>query len=133
MATIRAVGIGDIKDVGLIYGGNLLGYSTELGLKFLDTMRPEGWMGQPLSFWGDLLGAAGGVLGALYLDAPYSLLSALIGGYLATDMVEHIVRIAAPLAGVAIPPQFTRPPIIVTPPVTVPPSVVAQGRYAVVV
>ncbi len=125
MATIRAVGIGDIKDVGVIYGGNLLGYSTELGLKFLDTLRPEGWMGQPLSFWGDILGAAGGVVGALYLDAPYSLISALIGGYLATDMVEHIIRIAAPIAGVAIPPQVVIPQITVTPPAT------AKGRYIV--
>ncbi len=126
MATIRAVGIRDLKDVGIIYGGNLLGYSTELGLKFLDTLRPTGWMGQPLSFWGDILGAAGGAIGALYLEAPYSLISALIGGYLATDMVEHIIRIAAPIAGVAIPPQVVIPQITVTPPAT------AKGRYKVV-
>ncbi len=125
MATIRTVGIRDLKDVGVIYGGELLGFSTMHGLKFLDTLRPEGWMGQPLSFWGDVLGAAGGALGALYLDAPYSLISALVGGYLATDLVDHVVRIAAPIAGVAVPPQVVIPQITVTPPTT------AKGRYIV--
>ncbi len=102
------------------------------GLKFLDALRPEGWMGQPLSFWGDVLGAAGGALGALYLDAPYSLISALVGGYLATDLVNHIVRIAGPTIRATIPPQIIPPQITVTPTVTVTPSVAATGRYVVV-
>ncbi len=84
----------DIKDVGVVYGGELLGFSTAHALKYLDTLRPAGFMGQPLSFWGDIIGAAGGALGALYLKSPYSLLSALVGGYLATDLVNHIIRLA---------------------------------------
>ena len=84
----------DKKDVGVVYGGELLGYSTAYALKYLDTLRPAGFMGQPLSFWGDLIGAAGGALGAIYWRAPYSLLSALVGGYLATDLVNHIIRLA---------------------------------------
>ena len=93
----------DKKDVGVVYGGELLGYSTAYALKYLDTLRPAGFMGQPLSFWGDLIGAAGGALGAIYWRAPYSLLSALVGGYLATDLVNHIIRLA-PVAVVATPP-----------------------------
>jgi len=84
----------DKKDVGVVYGGELLGYSTAYALRYLDTLRPAGFMGQPLSFWGDLIGAAGGALGAIYWRAPYSLLSALVGGYLATDLVNHIIRLA---------------------------------------
>ncbi len=84
----------DKKDVGVVYGGEILGYSTAYALRYLDTLRPAGFMGQPLSFWGDIIGAAGGALGALYLQAPYSLLSALVGGYLATDLINHIIRLA---------------------------------------
>ncbi len=127
MATIRTVGIGDLKDVGIIYGGELMGFSTMHGLKALDTLRPEGFMGQPLSFWGDLLGAVGGAVGALYLDAPYSLLSALVGGYLATDLVTHMARITKPPPDIPTPPEIVaRSRLIVTP------SVAAKGRYVVV-
>ena len=124
MATIRSVGIGDIKDVGVIYGANLGGYGLAEGLRWLDTQRPIGFMGQPLSFWGDLLGAAGGVVGALYLESPYNLLAALVGGYLATDLVKHIIRIAAPAIGVAVPPQVALPPGTVPAPV-----ITTTGRY----
>ena len=128
MTALRTVGKIDLKDVGVVYGGNLLGFSANAGLKWLDTQRPIGFMGQPLSFWGDILGAAGGVIGALYLKAPYNLLAALVGGYLATDLVSHLIRIAAPIAGVAVPPQIATPAAQVTPGV----PVVVQGRYAVV-
>ncbi|KKL60614.1 hypothetical protein LCGC14_2203570, partial [marine sediment metagenome] len=123
--TVRGTAIRDYKDVGVIYGGQLLGFSTMHGLKYLDTQRPIGFMGQPISFWGDLLGAIGGVVGALYLKAPYSLLAALVGGYLATDLVNHIVRIAAPIAGIAVPPQVAIPPAQFTPGA----PVITQGRY----
>ncbi len=93
----------DVKDVGVIYGGEVLGFSTAYALKYLDTLRPAGFMGQPLSFWGDLIGAAGGAIGALKLRAPYGLLSALVGGYLATDLVNHIIRLA-PVAVAAVAP-----------------------------
>ena len=93
----------DKKDVGVVYGGELLGYSTAYALKYLDSLRPTGFWGQPLSFWGDLIGAAGGALGALYWKAPYSLLSALVGGYLATDLVNHILRLAPVAVAVAVP------------------------------
>ena len=95
-----------MKDVVVVYGGEVLGYSTAYALRYLDTLRPAGFMGQPLSFWGDILGAAGGAIGALYLSAPYSLLSALVGGYLATDLINHIIR----LAPVAVAVVTTTPP-----------------------
>jgi len=125
--SVRDVGIGDWKDVGVIYGGELLGFSTDYGLKYLDTLRPEGWMGQPVSFWGDLLGAVGGVVGALYLEAPLTLLAALVGGYLATDLVNHIIRIATP-GLVATPPPVYTPPATYVPPAA--PAVTA-GTYRV--
>ncbi len=123
--TVRGTAIRDYKDVGVIYGGQLLGFSTMHGLKYLDTQRPAGFMGQPLSFWGDLLGSIGGVIGALYLKAPYSLIAALVGGYLATDLVNHIIRIAAPIAGIAVPAQVAVPAAQFTPG----PPVLTQGRY----
>ncbi len=113
----------DAKDVGVVYGGELLGYSTAYALKYLDTLRPAGFMGQPLSFWGDLLGAAGGALGAIYMRAPYSLLSALVGGYLATDLVNHIIR----LAPVAVATVTATPPT--TTAVFIPPGTVETVQF----
>ncbi len=126
---MREVGITDWKDVGVVYGGELLGFSADYGLKYLDTLRPEGWMGQPVSFWGDILGAIGGVVGALYLDAPLNLLAALVGGYLATDLVNHIIRIATPpVLIVAVPPTVYTPGY--TPPAAPTPAV-TSGTYVV--
>ncbi len=127
--SVRDVGIADWKDVGVIYGGELLGFSADYGLKYLDTLRPEGWMGQPVSFWGDFLGAIGGVVGALYLEAPLNLLAALVGGYLATDLVNHIIRIATPVL-VATPPAVYTPPGVYTPPAAGTPAV-TLGTYVV--
>ena len=124
MATIRATGIGDLKDVGLIYGANFGGYGLAEGLRWLDTQRPAGFMGQPFSFWGDLLGSVGGVLGALYLESPYNVLAALVGGYLAVDLLKHVIRIASPIMGVAVPVQVALPPGSTPAPV-----VVTTGRY----
>ena len=87
-------------------------------------------MGQPLSFWGDLLGSIGGVLGALYLEAPLNLLAALVGGYLATDLVNHIIRIATPVAG-RTPPVYTPPGVYTPPSVSTPPVAGARGKYLV--
>lgn len=127
--TIRGTSKIDIKDVGVIYGGELLGFSAGHGLRYLDTLRPIGFWGQPLSFWGDLIGSVGGALGALYLKAPLNVLAALVGGYLATDLVTHLIRIAAPITGVAVPPQVAIPPVTVTPPGQL---VVTQGKYVIV-
>jgi len=131
MSTVRDVGIGDWKDVGVIYGGDVLGFSANYALEYLDTLRPEGFWGQPVSFWGDILGSVGGVIGALYLEAPLNLLSALIGGYLAADLVDHIIRIATTAPLVARPPTVYTPPMTYTPP-SVAPAGIAVGRYAVV-
>jgi len=120
----------DIKDIGVIYGGQLLGYSTDYALQYLDILRPGGWMGQPVSFWGDLLGSVGGVLGALYLNSPYNLLSALVGGYLATDLVNHILRLA-PVAVVAVTPQVYVPPTTYATPAVRAPSITNRGTYVV--
>ena len=127
MATIRATGIGDLKDVGLIYGANFGGYGLAEGLRWLDTQRPAGFMGQPISFWGDLLGSIGGVVGALYLKSPYNVLSALVGGYLAVDLLKHVIRIAAPVIGVAVPVQVALPPGSTPAPV-----ITTTGRYLTV-
>jgi len=120
----------DLKDVGVIYGGQLLGYSTDYALQYLDTLRPGGWMGQPISFWGDLLGSVGGVLGALYLDSPLNLLSALVGGYLATDLVNHIIRLS-PVAVVAVTPTVYTPPMTYATPAVRAPTFTNRGTYVV--
>jgi len=115
-----------IKDVGIIYGLQQLGFAADTGLKYVDTLRPAGILGQPISFWGDILGAIGGVLGALYLKAPYDLAAAVVGGYLTTDLWNQLARLY-PMR-VALPPQYTY-----TPPGTITtPAVTAKGRYAVV-
>jgi len=122
-----------IKDVGILYGLQQLGFAADYALKYADTLRPVGFLGQPVSFWGDILGAVGGVAGALYLDAPYDLASAMVGGYLSTDLWNQIARLV-PMR-VATPPLVYTPPIstVVRPTPTVTPSaVVAQsGRYVI--
>jgi len=114
-----------IKQVGIIYGLQQLGYAADYGLKYADTLMPEGLLGQPLSLWGDIVGTIGGILGALYLKAPYDLAAAMVGGYLSTDLWNQVarmwpMRIATP------------PPLVYTPPGTVTtPAVAAKGRYIV--
>ena len=120
----------DLKDVGVIYGGQLLGYSADYALQYLDTLRPGGWMGQPLSFWGDFLGSVGGVIGALYLDSPLNLLSALVGGYLATDLVNHLLRLS-PVAVVAVTPTVYVPPATYATPAVRAPTITNRGTYIV--
>ncbi len=85
------------KDVGLVYGGELLGWTFEAALNRVDALRPEGVLGQPLSFWGNIAGALGGAVGAMHLPSPMNLLSALVGGYLATGLVDQVVTMANPI------------------------------------
>ena len=100
-----------IKDVGTIYGLQQLGYATNYALRYADTLRPGGFLGQPISFWGDILGTVGGVAGALKLKAPYDLASAVIGGYLSTNLWNHLARL--------VPMGFATPPLVYTPAGTV--------------
>lgn len=124
-----------IKDVGIIYGLQQLGYAADYGLKYADTLRPEGILGQPVSLWGDLLGTILGIIGALKLKAPYDLASAMVGGYLSTNLWNQLARLV-PMR-VATPPAltYTPPGTIVkpTPLVTTPaPVLVAtRGRYII--
>lgn len=112
------------KDIGVIYGFQQLGYSADYGLKYLDTLYPMGFMEQPWSFWGDILGAVGGILGALWLKAPFDLAAAMVGGYLSTDLWNQLQRI--------LPLRATVPSTLVyVPPETVPTLPVARGRYVV--
>jgi len=114
-----------IKEVGIIYGLQQLGFAADYGLKYADTLMPEGLLGQPISLWGDIVGTIGGILGALYLKAPYDLAAAMVGGYLSTDLWNQLARIW-PMR-VATPPQ-----LVYTPPGTVTtPAVAAKGRYIV--
>ena len=111
-----------IKDVGVIYGLQQLGFAADYALKYADTMRPEGLLGQPLSFWGDIIGTVGGVAGALYLNAPYDLAAAMVGGYLSTNLWNQLARLV-PLRVATTPPVYTPLGNVTTPAVT------AKGRY----
>ena len=114
-----------IKEVGIIYGLQQLGFAADYGLKYADTLMPEGLLGQPLSLWGDIVGTIGGILGALYLPAPYDLAAAMVGGYLSTDLWNQVARMWPMRVA-------TPPPLVYTPPGTVTtPAVAAKGRYIV--
>ena len=117
-----------IKDVGVIYGLQQLGYATSLGLKYADTLRPEGILGQPISLWGDLLGTIAGIIGALKLKAPYDLVAAMVGGYLSTDLWSHLSRLVPVGIPTATPPTL----VYTTTGAITPPPVLTAGRYAVV-
>uniref|UniRef100_A0A6M3MFD0 Uncharacterized protein n=1 Tax=viral metagenome TaxID=1070528 RepID=A0A6M3MFD0_9ZZZZ len=130
-----------IKDVGTIYGLQQLGYATDYALRYADTLRPTGFLGQPISFWGDILGTVGGIAGALKLKAPYDLAAAIIGGYLSTDLWNHLARLV-PMGLVTPPLVYTPAGTVVTPgmiytpaPVTTttirPTPFVTKGRYVV--
>lgn len=115
-----------IKDVGIIYGLQQVGFATDYALKYADTLRPEGLLGQPLSLWGDILGVIGGIWGAMKLKAPYDLAAAMVGGYLSTDLWRHLARVV-PLTRVATPPLVYTPPGTVTTP-----AITSAGRYAII-
>ncbi|GAI33959.1 unnamed protein product, partial [marine sediment metagenome] len=88
----------------------------------------------PVSLWGDLAGALGGILGAIYLDEPYDLAAVMIGSYLSTDLWNHLIRLtAAPPALVATPPPLVYTPGNIVRPTPTPPAaaVVAPGRYQI--
>jgi len=114
-----------IKDVGIIYGLQHLGFAADTGLKYANTLMPQGILGQPLSLWGDVLGTILGILGALKLRAPYDLAAAVVGGYISTNLWNQLARI--------VPLRVATPPALVyTPPGTVTtPAVAAKGRYIV--
>lgn len=117
-----------IKNIGVVYGLQQLGYAADYALKYADTLRPVGFLGQPISFWGDILGAVGGILGGLYLKAPYDQAAVMVGSYLSTDLWNQLARMV-PMR-VATPP----PPgnLVYTPAGTVvTPLGVTPGRYVV--
>jgi len=119
-----------LRNTGVIYGGQHAGKLLEMGLQWVDVQRPEGFLGQPYSLWGDILGTVGGVIGALKLRAPWDLLAALIGGHMSTDIWRHAARAFPAGLPLALPPSliYTPPPA----PITVRPSpVVSRGTYAV--
>jgi len=120
-----------IKDVGIIYGLQQLGFAADYGLKYADTLAPEGFLGQPISLWGDIFGSVGGILGALYLDEPYDLVAAMVGGYLSTDLWNQLARLV-PMR-VATPPQLVYTPGTVVRLTPTPPAaaVVQPGRYQI--
>ncbi|GAI01967.1 unnamed protein product, partial [marine sediment metagenome] len=122
-----------IKDVGIIYGLQQVGFGTDYALKWADTQMPLGFLGQPVSLWGDLAGTLGGILGALYLDEPYDLAAVMIGSYLSTDLWNHLIRLTAPATLVARPPPLVYTPgNVVKPAPAVPtPAAVAPGRYQI--
>ncbi len=128
----RTIGLEElnVKDVGIIYVLNGLGLAADYGIKELDTLRPEGFMGQPVSFWGELGGAVLGFIGAVKLPAPLNLVSVMIGSYLTTELIKHGIQMYQP-GRIAVPPRVYTPPMrYVSPPVA--PVGVAVGRYAVV-
>ena len=88
-------------------------------------------MGLQLSLIADIIGAIGGVAGALYLGAPWDMLAALIGGHLSTDLWRHAEAMITPALPIAIPPaglytsRYTVKPQITTAPTP-------RGRYRVI-
>ena len=95
-----------IKDVGVLYGLQQVGFGANYALKWADTQMPAGFLGQPVSLWGDIIGAVSGVLGALYLKDPFDLAAAMVGGYLSTDLWNHLIRLTTPGLLVARPPPL---------------------------
>ncbi len=120
------------KDVFAIYGVDLLAYGVDgIAKMYLDPARPEGWMGQPLSFWVELLGSVGGVAGAFLLPPPFNLGAALFGGYLTTQLIDHAARIASPTIVAVVTPTVYTPPMTYAPPGVRAPVVTQRGTYIV--
>jgi len=88
----------NLKDVGMIYGGEQLGYGALKALLWADATYPTGFLGQKISLWGDLIGAGVGIYGGLKFDEPWDLVAALVGGYLTTDLWRHLETMLTPPA-----------------------------------
>ena len=119
-----------LRSVGIIYGGQHIGQGIERAMAWADVQMPGGILGLQPSLIADLIGAIGGVAGALYLRAPWDMLAALIGGHLSTDLWRHAEAMIAPSLPLAVPPaglytsRYTVKPQI---PTTLTPA----GRYRI--
>ena len=122
----------NIKDVAVVYGGQNIGQGIERAMQWVDTQYPEGVMGIQLSLLADIIGALGGVAGALYLGAPWDLLAALVGGHLSTDLWRHAEAMIMPLGmPVAVPPSRVYSRYTVKPQTPIPQAPVPRGRYQI--
>ena len=89
----------ELKDVGLIYGGDAIGVGVHEILMSLDARYPT-WSVAP-SLLGDVAAAIIGAYGALNLAAPWDLLFPVVGGYVAMDLWRHIQLLMQPSIRVA--------------------------------
>jgi len=116
------------RDIAIIYGGQHLGNAAERILAWADTQRPAGIMGRPISFWGDLAGTIGGVVGAMRLRAPWDMIAALMGGHMSTNLLRHFeAMFAAGLPVASKPVAAASLPAVVTPPA----SAFTQSKYVI--
>ena len=125
----------DQKEVGTVLAGSSLGVVAHQTLIALDARYPL-WPVKP-SLVGDLAGLGLAIYGGLNFSAPYDLLAATIGSYVATDLFRYIENLTGPAVRVAT----VSPRVAVTPTkvayttqnsvVVKPTALMNQGRYLV--
>lgn len=109
-ANYHSGGSMEIRDVALLYGGMHLGRAVQRALQWADTQYPKSIFGLDPSLVADIGGAVLGVVGAVKLSSPWDILSALIGGYLSTDLWRHAESmLTAPTAGLRYVPVTVKP------------------------
>ena len=122
----------EVKDVAMIYGSLHVAKGISRAAEYLDAQYPGAILGQDPSLIIDLIGTAVGIAGPLWLKLPrpYDMLSALIGGYLSTDLWRHAERMAAPatVRFVPVKTQETSGPSVKA---STPAQTVTVGRYRV--
>jgi len=125
-----------VRDLAIVYGSQHIGKGIVRGLEYLDTLYPGAVFGADPSLVADLFGTVGGILGGLYLKSPFDVLSALIGGYMSTDLWRHAEKMAAPAVAVRFVPVTPTPEVsqrtVKVPASTTQPAITSQkGRYRI--
>jgi len=122
-----------VRDIALVYGGQHIGKGITRAMEYLDALYPGAVLGQDPSLIADIIGTVGGIVGGLYLRAPFDVLSVLIGGYMSTDLWRHAEKMVAPAAVRFVPaasPATTVSRYTVKPE-TVPAGTAPKGRYMI--
>jgi len=123
----------DLRDVGIIYGADQLGYGLHRLLLWADATYPTGIAGMKYSLIGDLVATIGGAYGALNLKDPWDLVAALVGGYVSTDLWRQLETYMTPPAVTYTSPTTARTPVTYSTlnSIAVKPAPLNLGKYRV--
>ena len=124
-----------------IYGPDWIAKGLERGFKQIDIVTGRAALPAHLrpSFWLNLAGMSGGILGGLKLREPWDLVAAVMGAHMSTTMMDYAEEYVAPaLRVIFAPPEVqgtvkyvVKKPTVIVPATKVKTLPTVTGRYAI--